>query len=186
MHIWVTTIYYKWFHACVQRCCTCPSCGEANKRAINSLKIYCPNRSKDCDKITILGECNQHLKKCLFVEVSCTKNCGERMLQKELPRSRGQQVPKPSSTMSALHTIEGMHKEITAKSHLDECVGFPVSCPNNCGQEKIQRNNLADHQKVCPLQPVKCPFLEAGCTKMIPRKDLVVHKASNTCSTTWS
>ncbi len=72
---------------------TCPHCRKVKfhfikdlrmKRTINSLKIYCPNRSKGCDIITTLGECNQHLEKCLFVEVSCTKKCGERMLQKEL------------------------------------------------------------------------------------------------------
>ncbi len=97
---------------------------------------------------------------------------------KRASRSRGQQVPKPSSTMYC--TLEGMHKEMTAKSHLYKCDGFPVSCPNKCGHEKIQRKNLADHQKVCPLEPVKCPFFEAGCTKMILRKDLAAHKASNT------
>ncbi len=72
---------------------TCPHCRKANfnfmkdkrmKRAIDSLKIYCPNRSKGCDKITALGERNQHLEKCLFVVVSCTKKCGEKILRKKL------------------------------------------------------------------------------------------------------
>ena len=75
---------------------------------------------------------------------------------------------------------EVMHKEITAKSHLDECECFPISCPNNCGQEKIQRWILADHQDECPLEPVKCPFFEAGCTEMIFRKNVAAHKGSNT------
>ncbi len=174
----------KW----LQKQKTCPHCREANfnnmkdkrmKRAIDSLKIYCPNRSKGCDKITTLGECNQHLEKCLFVEVSCTKKCGERMLRKELQDHEDNKCPN-RRVKCQYCTLEGMHKEITAKSHVDKCVGFPVSCPNNCGHQKIQRKNLADHQKVCPLEPVKCPFFEAGCTKMIPRKDLAAHKASNT------
>ncbi len=167
---------------------TCPHCREAKfafikdkrmKRVIDSLKIYCPNRSKGCDKITTLGECNQHLEKCLFVEVSCTKKCGERMLRKELQDHEDNKCPN-CRVQCQYCTLEGMHKEITAKSHLDECAGFPVSCPNNCGHEKIQRKNLADHQKVCPLEPVKCPFFEAGCTEMILPKDLAAHKASNT------
>ncbi len=174
----------KW----LQRKKTCPHCQKVNfhfmkdlrmKRAIDSLKIYCPNRSKGCDKITTLGECNQHIEKCLFVEVSCTKKCGERMLQKELQDHEDNKCPN-RRVQCQYCTLEGLHKEITAKSHLDECVGFPVSCPNNCGHEKIQRKNLTDHQKVCPLEPVKCPFFEAGCTKMIVRKDLAAHKASNT------
>ncbi len=167
---------------------TCPHCREANfnfikdkrtKRAIDSLKIYCPNRSKGCDKITTLGECNQHLEKCLFVEVSCTKKCGERILRKELQDHEDNKCPN-RRVQCQYCTLEGMHKKITAKRHLDKCVGFPVSCPKNCEHEKIQRKNLADHQKVCSLEPVKCPFFEAGCQEMIPRKDLAAHKASNT------
>ena len=57
---------------------------------------------------------------------------------------------------------------------------FFISCPKKCGHEKIQRIFLADHQKVCPLEPIKCLFFEAGCVKIIPRKDLAAHKASNT------
>ena len=150
------------------------------KRAIDSLKIYCPNRSKRCDKITTLSTCNQHLEKCLFVEVSCTMKCGEIMLRKELQDHEDNKCPN-RLVLCQYCNIKGMHKEITAKSHLDKCPLFPISCPKNCGHEKIQRKNLADHQKVCPLEPVKCPFFEAGCsTEIIPRKDLAAHKASNT------
>ena len=149
------------------------------KRAIDSLKIYCPNRSKGCDKITTLGECNQHLEKCLFVEVSCTKKCGERMLRKDLKVHEIKKCPNRRVQCQYCNT-EGMHKEIRTKIHLDKCVDFPICCPNNCGHEKIHRWNLAGHQEVCPLEPVKCPFLEAGCTEMIARKYLAEHKASNT------
>ncbi len=165
---------------------SCPYCREKinfitskhMKRHVDSLKMYCPNRSKGCDKITAVGECNQHLKKCLFVEVSCTKKCGERMLRKELQDHEDNKCPNRLVQCQYCNT-EGEHKEITANSHLDICPSFPISCPNNCGHEKIQRKKLADHQKVCPLEPVKCPFFEAKCTKLIPRKDLAAHKASN-------
>ncbi len=149
------------------------------KRTIDSLKIYCPNRSKGCDKITTLGECNQHLEMCLFVEVSCTKKCGEKMLRKELQDHEDNKCPNRLVQCQYCNT-EGMHKEITTKFHLDKCFFLPISCPNNCGYEKIPRMNLADHQKVCPLEPVKCPFFEAGCRKFLARKDLAEHKASNT------
>ena len=168
---------------------TCAHCREANfkfivdkrmKRAIDSLKIYCPNRSKGCDKITTLSACNQHLEKCLFVEVSCTKKCGEIMLRKELQDHEDNKCPNRLVQCQYCNT-EGMHKEVRAKSHLERCLHFPIFCPNNCEHEKIQRKNLTGHQKVCPLEPVKCPFFEAGCsTEIIPRKDLAAHKASNT------
>ncbi len=101
------------------------------------------------------------------------------MLRKELQDHEDNKCPN-RRVQCQYCKLWGMYKKITAKSHLDECVGFPVSCPNNCGHQKMQRKNLAGHQKVCPLQPVKCPFFEAGCRKMILRKDLAAHKASNT------
>ncbi len=174
----------NWLQTQGQR--TCPHCRAQcfnyikslpMKRAIDSLKIYCPNRSKGCDKIITLGERNQHSKKCLFVEISCTKKCGERMLRKEL-QDHEDRCPNRLVLCKYCNT-KGMYKEIT-KSHLDECFFFPIACSNNCGHEKIQRKKLAGHQKVCPLEPVKCPFFEAGCREMIPRKDLAAHKASNT------
>ena len=166
---------------------TCPHCRAQGfihikslpkKRQIDNLKIYCPNRSKGCDKITTLGECNQHLEKCLFVEISCTKQCGEKMLRKELQDHQSNQCPNRWVRCQYCY-IEGKHKEI-ANRHVDECPHFPISCPNNCAREKVERKNLVRHQKVCPLEPVKCLFFEAGCTKTIPRKDLAAHKASNT------
>ncbi len=42
------------------------------------------------------------------------------------------------------------------------------------------RKYSAGHQKLCPLETVKCPFFEAGCRKLIARKDLAEHKALNT------
>ncbi|XP_064389172.1 TNF receptor-associated factor 5-like [Halichondria panicea] len=167
---------------------TCPHCQTDNfqcmknlrmKRAIDSLKIYCPNRSKGCDKITTLGECNQHLEKCLFVEVSCTKKCGKKIFRKELQDHEDNKCPNRLIKCQYCNT-DVMYKEVTATSHLDSCSGFPISCPNNCGHEKVQRTKLAGHQMVCPLEPVKCPFFEAGCSEIVVRKDLAAHKASNT------
>ena len=167
---------------------TCPHCRKANfnfmkdkrmKRAIDSLKIYCPNRSKGCDKITALGERNQHLEKCLFVVVSCTKKCGERILRKKLQDHEDNRCLNRRVQCQYCKEVV-MYTEIRNKSHFKKCHFFQISCPNNCGHEKIQRKNLAGHQKVCPLEPVKCTFFEAGCTELIPRNDLTVHKASNT------
>ncbi len=171
----------------LQRQKKCPHCQEVNfkfikdkrmKRVIDSLKIYCPNRSKGCEKITTQGECNRHIEKCLFVVVSCTKKCGEKMLRKDLQDHEENKCPNRRVPCQYCNR-DVMHKEITAKSHLDKCLLFPISCPNNCEHEQMQRKNLARHQKVCPLEPVKCLFFEAGCTKTILRKNLAAHKASN-------
>ncbi len=123
------------------------------------------------DKTTTLGECNQHLENCLFVEVSCTNNCGERMLRKELQDHEDNKCPN-RLVLCQYCEREGMHKDVTAESHLDKCAHFPISCCN-CGHKKIKRKNLAGHQNVCPLQPWSVLSLKLhGCREMILRKHL--------------
>ena len=128
----------------LQRQRTCPHCRETNlhfmvnkrmKRAIDSLKIYCPNRSKGYDKITTLGECNQHLEKCFFVEVTCTKKCEERMLRKELQDHEDNKCPNRLVQCQYCKT-EGMHKEIIANSHLDKCTFSQFLAPTIVGMRK--------------------------------------------------
>ena len=125
------------------------------------------------------NSCDTHLEKCLFVEVLCTKKCGEILLRKECQNHEDNKCPNRLVQCQYCNTM-GMHKEITAKHHLDECPRFPTSCPNNCGHEKVQRKNLVGHESKCPLEPVKCPFFDAGCKEVILRKDLEAHKAWST------
>ena len=56
-----------------------------------------------------------------------------------------------------------------------------MKCPRGCVLPNgIKRKDLAKHAKICPLEMVQCPFLEAGCTTRILRKDLDAHMESNT------
>ncbi len=176
----------KW----IQRQKTCPHCRNTElkyiknrrmKRIIDGLRIFCPNRSKGCDKISNKNECSAHLKTCLFVEVPCTNDCGLKMLRKEIENHIARKCPKRKVKCQYCKE-ESFYKEITTKGHLDKCLFFPLDCPNNCWHGKIQRKDLMDHQKECPLEPVKCPFFDAGCKHEMPRKELTAHKASNAAS----
>ena len=73
-----------------------------------------------------------------------------------------------------------MYENITSFWHIDECPSLPLDCPNNCGHEEIQHKDLSDLKKEWPLEPVKCPFFEAGCKQEIPQKELVAHIKANT------
>ncbi len=115
-------------------------CRQTNETKIISLKIYCPNRSKGCDKITTMSECNQHLEKCLFVEVSCTKKCGERMLRKELQDHEDNKCPNRLVLCQYCNT-KGMHKEIIAKSHTDQCDYFLFLVPKSVGMRKYSASS---------------------------------------------
>ena len=69
------------------------------------------------------------------------------------------------------HTAVCEGQEETA----DKC----FDCPKGCGAS-INMKSLQAHKEKCPLEPVQCPFYEAGCKEEVPRKDLDVHTTSST------
>ncbi len=102
---------------------------------------------------------------------------------KRASRSQGQQVPKPSGTMSVLQDrgdAQRNNNQIPLTSWTNVFFFLFLALTIVGMHEKIPRMNLADHQEMCPLEPVNCPFFEAGCTEKIARKDLTAYKASNT------
>jgi len=65
-------------------------------------------------------------------------------------------------------------------SHYENCLNYPLECPNKCGQRDIRRKDLNDHCENCPLEPVDCPFRDAGCDMKPARKHLEMHMAAET------
>ena len=164
----------------------CPFCWDIQlkyikdrrmKRMIDNCRIYCSNRSKGCEAISILSERYVHREACLFVEVPCTNGCGVSILKKELQNHKAKQCPRRNLTCQYCN---GLYEYIKIKDHMDECTSFPLDCPKKCGHAKIQRKDLLDHIKECPLELVKCSFVEVGCEQEIPRKKMAAHKRSNT------
>ena len=60
-------------------------------------------------------------------------------------------------------------------NHYDICDHFPLKCPNECGESSIKRKEMETHLEVCPLQPLDCPYNDAGCTDKILREDMESH-----------
>lgn len=57
---------------------------------------------------------------------------------------------------------------------------FPITCPNACQQEKVERGQLDDHlNELCPLQKIDCEFKPHGCSESIVRKDMQNHLENN-------
>ena len=176
----------NWFEVRQTRDKSCPHCREncnyikdlRQKRKIDILKVYCPNRKQGCGQIFACGELDSHLGTCGFVTVTCTNNCGKHMLRKDHQKHCKQECSRRK--VRCQHCgVSGIHKEITT-SHLKVCPDLPLVCPRHCGGMGIKRKNLHFHTQRCPLAPVQCPFFEAGCKEEIPRKDLEAHTASNT------
>ena len=66
--------------------------------------------------------------------------------------------------------------EDVTETHYLQCGKYPVTCPNDCGTHKMERQDLESHLRDrCPLTLVDCPFNYAGCETQLPRKDMPEH-----------
>ena len=168
---------------------TCPHCRQENfnhflnkalKREIDNLEIRCTKQGLGCQWVGELSSLQTHLdsdKGCGYIAVQCSNKCGVKMKCKELKAHLGRQC--------SLRTIqcqycnyEDTYQTITSK-HYGECPHYPLPCPNKCGTTGIRRADMDYHRSRCELEPVECPFHEAGCKVNVVRKEFDSHMSRN-------
>ena len=59
--------------------------------------------------------------------------------------------------------------------HKDQCIKYPVPCPNQCDAGPIPRCDVEKHRAECPLELVSCEFVDVGCNVRSTRQDLKQH-----------
>jgi len=169
----------KW----LKRTKSCPHCRSSelrsikdrrSKRRCEKLAIYCPNEGNGCGHVITISSYTEHLDICKYSWVLCNNKCGKKMLRKYLGIHLETDCPNREVTCMYCK-IKGIHKDITAKTHLDLCAFLPLPCPNRCGEDGIHRRNIPIHKQVCPLEIVECTFAKAGCEVKIVRQDLQRH-----------
>ena len=84
----------------------------------------------------------------------------------------GEVTMKQRRTLALLFGRKGIHYA--------ECDHYPLPCPNECGQKNIKRKDMKKTHGICPLEPLNCPFKDAGCTDKICRRDMENHIESST------
>ena len=196
----------KWFdrQRGKQSCPHCRAEGEGFNHVIhkglrsevNQLKIRCSNNGKGCKWTGELGALKTHLESesgCGFVMVKCPNKCiifaGTTciVLRKDIKKHLAQDCYlRPymcefcgfKDTYEAIKGIEG-GIAIPGSGHKATCLEVPLTCPNECGSEKIKRKDMDGHRSKCPQEPVECPFAEAGCKGGILRCQLQDHMTSS-------
>ena len=164
-------------------------------REVNELKIHCTNSTEGegdgCKWVGEIGALRNHLesdKGCEYVEVSCTnKGCGKRMKRRELKihvNMKCDERPyecEHCGHKDTYYNITGKREwlGIYPECHYIKCPKFPLPCPNKCGVRDIKRENMPEHRSSCPLEPLDCPFKDAGCTKKITRQEMDTHMSAN-------
>ena len=172
---------------------SCPHCRTEGKkfqhvdnrgveREIDELKIHCIHHRGGCAWVGDLGDLRSHLKNCGYVTLSCSNKCEKKMKRKDLGNHLLNECPLReyrcgycghADTFQAITT----ESEPGGCSHYDICVKYPLECPNKCGETHVMREEMTGHKNVCPLEPVECPFWEAGCDAKLVRKELEGHVA---------
>ena len=82
----------------------------------------------------------------------------------------GEVTMKKSGGLALMVVIGGRRK-----NHYAECNYYPLPCPNKCGVRNIKRRDIETHRGICPLEPLDCPFKDAGCTDKIRSRDMENH-----------
>ncbi len=60
------------------------------------------------------------------------------------------------------------------------CPKYPVECPNECGVAPLERGQLEEHLRECPLAMVECELKELGCEEVVQRMDADKHMEETT------
>ena len=178
---------------------SCPACQKenymhmSNKERIcevKQLKIHCTNHREGCGWVGELGGLKSHLDMgCGYVKITCTnEGCGERVSRKDLQTHLQEKCYyRPYKCEHCGHndtyiaiTGETAYLSIPqATCHYSECPEYPLPCPHRCGVTGIRRRAMPHHCSSCRLEPLDCPFKDAGCTEKIARKDMEDHMTAN-------
>lgn len=180
-------------HTCIQKRIdtnySCPSCKTPSfnhfrdvhfEQRVNSLKIYCPHHKKGCKWIGELSNVKTHLTGnpgCGYAISPCPNKCGVSLPRRDIREHLTKQC-EYRKVRCQYCSHEDTYKVITTE-HYKLCVNYPMKCPYNCGGKGIRRADLPKHEEGCPMRPVDCPFLKAGCKVRPHQKDVGEHLATN-------
>lgn len=133
--------------------------------------LVCPN---SCGMKSIQRKkMKLHLSHCPEHKVQCPNKCSvESIKQKDLNNHITDECQLRQYTCEHCKTS---HVFAAIKEHYTSCPKYLLDCPNKCSDIKIAREDMPSHCNECPLQPVDCPFSDAGCSAKFVRRDLQQH-----------
>ena len=155
------------------------------QRHINSLHIYCINNKEGCKWKGELKDLLSHLQQGKregerqYVRVQCKHQHCIFVDQRYKVKIHERKVC-PDRPYTCEHCGDKDSFSYITEIHYSSCCQYPVSCPNDCKQEKIPRYQLEDHLDTsCPLQIVECEYSWAGCKVKRRRQELLRHCSEN-------
>ena len=148
---------------------------------ILALKVYCSLKDRGCEWTGQLQHLDAHLDfttgGCVYIDVDCPNKCNQKVQKLNMDTHLADHCPNRQQICEHC-SLETTYQELS--QHHETCHKYPLRCPNSCGCEAIERQNLEDHENECPLQRIHCEFRQVGCGAEFIRDDQKEHMEQNT------
>jgi len=162
----------------------CPMCrGEdfvtvPNKqidREVKSLHVYCTNKGRGCEWQGEVNYIDNHLGSCEYEDVLCTSGCSRIIQRRDL--TKHVETECPCRKVNCQYCQLGGECQFIEGKHKEDCVNFPLTCPNKCGEGGgcISRKDLHEHRSKCPLEVINCEYQTMGCEGRMTRQTRQEH-----------
>eukprot|EP00731_Ephydatia_muelleri_P007194 Em0003g1442a len=167
----------------------CPNCGDTElstvldksvQKKVLELRIRCSNRSSGCPWQGSVAELDAHLAVCDHEATACPYTCNAPLTRSTLKHHVGHECPQRPTTCKYCNHRAPFSS--LAQEHHSVCPGYPVTCPNGCGRDRIERRLLPSHIAECPMAAVQCSFSPAGCVAKVSKGRMQQHVDDNVSS----
>ena len=166
----------------------CPMCRDSefpvvqNKqidRAVRSLRVYCTNEKEGCKWQGEINDIAKHLTCCEYEGVTCENEGCKDIVQRQLLGNH-MKLDCLYRDVDCFHChLTGKHCGFIEGTHKDECLKFPLPCPNGCEVGTVTRGDLDKHREICSLEMITCEYHDMGCKAKFARKDIQDHNREN-------
>ena len=168
-----------------EQICVCETCVGKKVRfqpmmkarqKIPQLKANCPLATRGCKWNATLSEVVTHLDVCQEFLVKCDYDCGVILKRCELNNHCSSECL--NREVSCEHCLnKTVYRYL--KRHYEECLEFPLLCPNSCGANLRRKQTDSHIETDCPNTIVKCRYERFGCKVVIKRCELEEHNKTN-------
>ncbi|OWF48149.1 TNF receptor-associated factor 3-like [Mizuhopecten yessoensis] len=146
------------------------------RREIAKLSVFCPNKEQGCTQEMQWKQQEEHKLGCEYTSLQCSyvnNGCETRTIKKNLEEHlqgcEYRNVPCSYCKEDIIFNQKQDHES-------NQCMRYPIACPNNCGMEDRPREELKDHTPDCPNRPFHCKFRNVGCDFKGLKEDVTEHE----------
>ena len=146
------------------------------RQKIPQLKANCPLSTGGCKWNATLSEVDTHLDVCQEFLVKCDYDCGVILKRCELNNHCSSECL--NREVSCEHCLnKTVYRDLNR--HYEECLEFPLLCPNNCGANLRRKQRDSHIETDCPNTIVRCRYERFGCKEVIKRCEMEEHNKTN-------